>query len=99
MSGQCSATRRRRSAARQFSRAVGGSGPTSRAESGELSPIELARVYESQGNYAKAEAAYRELLNKNPNDPEVVRHLADVLFREDKIEESANVLKRLTAGN
>jgi tetratricopeptide (TPR) repeat protein len=62
---------------------------------GSLSPIEQGRVYESQKNYAKAEAIYKDLLKKDPNNNEVIRHLAGVLFREDKWEESAAELKKL----
>jgi uncharacterized coiled-coil protein SlyX len=61
-----------------------------------LSPFEQGRVYESQRNYAKAEALYKEVLKKDPNNNEVIRHLASVLFRQDKIEESAAQLKKLS---
>ncbi len=64
-----------------------------------LSPIEQARVFESEKNYPKAEAMYRDLLKKDPNNGEVIRHLASVLFREDKWDESAAVLKKLSGGD
>jgi uncharacterized coiled-coil protein SlyX len=68
---------------------------TAPPESSSLSLIDQARTYESDRNYPKAEAAYRELLSKDPTNAEVIRHLASVLYREDKVEESAEVMKKL----
>lgn len=67
--------------------------------SSTLSPIEQARVYESKKDYPKAEAIYRDLLKKDPDNGEVIRHLASVLFRQDKWDESATILKKLSGGD
>jgi tetratricopeptide (TPR) repeat protein len=73
---------------------------TARSDSAStLSPIEQARVYESKKDYPKAEAIYRELLKKDPDNGEVIRHLASVLFRQDKWDESATILKKLSGGD
>ncbi len=64
-----------------------------------LSPIEQARVFESKKDYPRAEAIYRELLKKDPDNGEVIRHLASVLFRQDKWDESAAILKKLSGGD
>ena len=75
-------------------------GTAARSDSAStLSPIEQARVYESKKDYPKAESIYRELLKKDPDNGEVIRHLASVLFRQDKWEESAAILKKLSGGD
>jgi uncharacterized coiled-coil protein SlyX len=66
---------------------------------GSLSPIEQARIFESEKNYAKAEAIYKDVLKKDPNNNDVIRHLASVLFRQDKFEESATELKKLNGAD
>jgi uncharacterized coiled-coil protein SlyX len=58
-------------------------------------PIDQARSYENEKNFPKAEEIYRDLLAKDPTNVEVIRHLASVLYREDKVDESAEVLKKL----
>jgi hypothetical protein len=70
---------------------------TAPLESSLMTPIDQARAYESDRNYPKAEAAYRELLSKDPTNAEVIKHLASVLYREDKVDESAEVMKKLPA--
>lgn len=60
-----------------------------------VSPLDEALAYETERNYPRAEQAYRELLARDPTNDEVIRHLASVLYREDKLEESAEISKRL----
>lgn len=61
-----------------------------------LPPTDQARQYTNAREYAKAEEIYRGMLAKNPKDAQAIKALASVLFRQDKIEESANVLKALS---
>ncbi len=61
-----------------------------------LPAMDQARQYINAREYAKAEEIYRGMLAKNPKDPQVIKALASVLFRQDKIEESANVLRALS---
>ncbi|MGI8991476.1 MAG: tetratricopeptide repeat protein [Bryobacteraceae bacterium] len=63
----------------------------------ETSPIDSARAYLQRHEYAKAEEIYRTILKTDPRNREVVLALADVLYRQNKFEESANVLKALSA--
>ena len=55
----------------------------------------LAQEDVQRGDYAEAESLYREILVKQPDNIEVMKALAGVLYREDKIEESAEVLEHL----
>ena len=71
--------------------------PLAPAVTSTLSPLEQARAYETDRNYPKAEEAYRELLAKDPTNEELIRHLASVLYREDKVDESAEIMKKLPA--
>ncbi len=64
-------------------------------QSAQIPPRDQARQYANARDYAKAEAIYREMVVKNPKDPEAIKGLASMLFRQDKIEESANVLRAL----
>jgi uncharacterized coiled-coil protein SlyX len=70
---------------------------TAPAENSSMTLIDQARTYESDRNYPKAEAAYRELLSKDPANAEVIRRLASVLYQEDKVDESVEVMKKLPA--
>jgi uncharacterized coiled-coil protein SlyX len=60
-----------------------------------FSPMERARLYENDKKYAEAEAVYRDILKRDPQNADAIRHLASVLFRQNKIEESSVVLKPL----
>jgi thioredoxin-like negative regulator of GroEL len=57
--------------------------------------MERARLYENDKKYAEAEAVYRDILKRDPQNADAIRHLASVLFRQNKIEESSVVLKPL----
>jgi uncharacterized coiled-coil protein SlyX len=60
-----------------------------------FSPMERARLFENDKKYADAEVVYRDILKRDPQNADAIRHLASVLFRENKIEESSVVLKQL----
>ncbi len=51
--------------------------------------VNLAQIYTAQGEYAKAEAIYREVLRILPAYPIARNNLADVLYREGKAEEAS----------
>ena len=78
----------------RHARRVAALGTDSSAASG-FSPMERARLYENDKKFVEAEAVYREILNRDPQNADAIRHLASVLFRENKIEESSVVLKQL----
>ncbi len=62
-------------------------------------PIDRARGLAKSKDYAKAEEQYRAILKGDPKNREVVLGLADVLYRQQKFEESAAVLKALSRNN
>jgi tetratricopeptide (TPR) repeat protein len=62
---------------------------------GIAAKLELAAGYTSEKNYAKAESTYREILRTDPNNREAIKELASVLFRQQRYEESAAILKTL----
>ena len=45
--------------------------------------------------YVTAEDIYKQVVQAEPNNEEALKGLASVLYREDKIDESAAVLERL----
>ena len=71
---------------------AGGNGASA---SSIFSPMERARMLENEKKFPAAEATYREILGRDPHNADAIRHLASVLFRENKIEESSVVLKQL----
>jgi predicted Zn-dependent protease len=50
-------------------------------------------------DYAAAEDIYKQVLKAEPNNVDAMKALASVLYREDKIEESAAVLDKLPKTN
>ncbi|MDQ6664426.1 MAG: tetratricopeptide repeat protein, partial [Acidobacteriota bacterium] len=66
------------------------------APANEASQIDAARAFLQRREYAKAEEVYRSILKTDPQNREVVLALADVLYRQNKFEESAGVLKALS---
>ncbi len=70
-------------------------GSLASAASAGFSPTGRALIYENEKKYGEAEAVYRDLLKRDPQNADAIRHLASVLFRENKIEESSVVLKQL----
>lgn len=57
--------------------------------------LDQATAYNQKKDYGKAEEIYRKILKSDPSNTEVKRKLASVLFREDKIEESAQIIRSL----
>jgi DNA-binding NarL/FixJ family response regulator len=57
--------------------------------------LEAARQYMERKEYATAEDIYKQVTVAEPNNVDALKGLASVLYREDKIEESAAVLDRL----
>jgi uncharacterized coiled-coil protein SlyX len=68
------------------------------AQPGDLSaPMEQAREYQRRKDWINAEAAYRSALETNPANRDAALGLSDVLYQEQKYEESAAVLNKLSA--
>jgi uncharacterized coiled-coil protein SlyX len=59
--------------------------------------VELAREYQRRKDWPKAEAAYRSALGASPGNREAALGLSDVLYQEQKYEESAAVLNKLSS--
>ena len=57
--------------------------------------IEAAKQYADRKEYATAEDIYKQVLQGDPNNADVIKALASVLYREDKLDESAAMLDRL----
>jgi hypothetical protein len=58
--------------------------------------LDHARAFSQKREYGKAEDVYRSILKSDPENTEVKRLLASALFRQEKIEESANVLSSIS---
>lgn len=54
-----------------------------------------AQKYAGRKDYSMAEDIYKQVLKAEPNNVDAMKALASVLYREDKIEESAAVLDKL----
>jgi DNA-binding NarL/FixJ family response regulator len=61
--------------------------------------IQAAGEYTERKDYAMAEDLYKQVLKSEPNNVDVMKALASVLYREDKIEESAAILDKLPRTN
>ena len=59
--------------------------------------VELAREYQRRKDWTKAESAYRSALEANPGNRDAALGLSDVLYQEQKYEESAAVLNKLSS--
>ena len=57
--------------------------------------LEEAREYQRRKDWTKAESSYRTILESNPNNRDAAIGLSDVLYQEQKYEESAAVLNKL----
>ena len=57
--------------------------------------IQAAAEYTDRKDYATAEDIYNQVLKAQPGNPDALKGLASVLYREDKIEESAAILDKL----
>ena len=59
--------------------------------------IDLGREYAKRKDWAKAEASYRSALEASPGNRDAAFALSDVLYQEQKYEESAAVANKLSA--
>jgi len=57
--------------------------------------LSAAQDYMDRKDYSMAEDIYRQVLKTEPANTDVLKLLASVLYREDKIDESAAILDRL----
>ena len=57
--------------------------------------MQAAQEYTDRKEYSMAEDIYRQLLKGDPSNVDVMKSLASVLYREDKIDESAAILDKL----
>jgi tetratricopeptide (TPR) repeat protein len=57
--------------------------------------MKMAADFVTDKNYAKAESTYRLILKTDPNNREAIKELASVLFRQQRYDEAAAVLKTL----
>lgn len=61
--------------------------------------MQAAEQYTENKDYALAEDIYKQILKAEPNNVDAMKALASVLYREDKIEESAAILEKLPHTN
>jgi len=61
--------------------------------------MQAAGEYVDRKDYAMAEDLYKQVLKSEPNNIDAMKALASVLYREDKIEESAAILDKLPKTN
>ena len=61
--------------------------------------LQAAGEYTERKNYTMAEGIYKQVLKAEPNNVDAMTALASVLYREDKIEESAAILDKLPKTN
>jgi len=60
-----------------------------------LVELDVAREYQRRKDWTKAESSFRRILESNPNNRDAAIGLSDVLYQEQKYEESAAVLNKL----
>ncbi len=61
--------------------------------------MQAAADYTERKDYPMAEDIYKQVLKTEPNNVDAMKALASVLYREDKIEESAAILDKLPKTN
>jgi cytochrome c-type biogenesis protein CcmH/NrfG len=59
--------------------------------------VELAREYQRRKDWGKAESAYRSALEAGPGNRDAALGLSDVLYQQQKYEESAAVLNKISS--
>jgi tetratricopeptide (TPR) repeat protein len=62
---------------------------------GVAADMKMAADYVTEKNYGKAESIYKQVLRTDPTNRDAIKELAGVLFRQQKYDESAAVLKTL----
>jgi uncharacterized coiled-coil protein SlyX len=80
----------------RFSRPNSSSPPALTGTAGEL---KTAANFSAAKDYSKAENIYRGILKGEPENRTAIRELASVLFKQQKYEEAATVLKTLPPNN
>jgi DNA-binding NarL/FixJ family response regulator len=61
--------------------------------------MQAAGEYTERKDYAMAEDLYKQVLKAEPNNVDAIKALASVLYREDKIDESAAMIDKLPKTN
>jgi DNA-binding NarL/FixJ family response regulator len=61
--------------------------------------LQAAQEYTDRKEYSMAEDIYKQVLQAEPNNADAMKALASVLYREDKIEESAAILEKIPKTN
>jgi DNA-binding NarL/FixJ family response regulator len=61
--------------------------------------LQAAGEYTERKDYAMAEDLYKQVLKAEPNNIDAIKALASVLYREDKIDESAAMIDKLPKTN
>jgi thioredoxin-like negative regulator of GroEL len=61
--------------------------------------MQAAGEYTERKDYAMAEDLYKQVLKAEPNNIDAIKALASVLYREDKIDESAAMIDKLPKTN
>lgn len=69
------------------------------ALTGTAAQLKTAEDFAAEKDYAKAEGIYRTVIKAEPENRAAIKELASVLFRQQKYEEAAAVLKTLPPGN
>ena len=64
-------------------------------DAGALAWLVVGYAHVLDKDYAKAESTYRLILKTEPTNRDVIKELASVLFRQQRYEEAAAVLKSL----
>ena len=57
--------------------------------------LRAAQQYMDRKDYAVAEGIYRQVVAAEPSNADALKGLASVLYREDKVDESADILDRI----
>lgn len=65
---------------------------------GGIAPLAMGQVYEVLGKLDEAEKQYQEALAVAPNDPRVVRQVAEFYLRTGRTESARTQLERITSG-
>jgi DNA-binding NarL/FixJ family response regulator len=72
--------------------------PAPPASADTKTKMQAAQEYTDRKEYATAEDLYKQVVKAEPNNAEAIKALASVLYREDKIDESASWIDKLPAG-
>lgn len=70
------------------------SSQTAKANAGSVE-LDMAHEYQRRKDWTKAESSFRTILESNPDNRDAAIGLSDVLYQEQKYEESAAVLNKL----